>query len=138
MTLHRPQIAPSRTGRNSRKLAAISTPYRSKAKPGYIHILYAVTLCNYVDITIGTGIMLSPISNSIMIMISRVNVYIDCTDFMRARDYLTTHPGVYIGIDNIMALMYSWIKTCCILSFQETSGLLSTLNHYYAYQRLQQ
>ena len=77
------------------------------AKPRYISTLYAVRLYNYVDITIGTGIMLSPISNSIMIMINMIKVYIDGTDFMRARDYLTTHTGVYIGIDNIMALMYS-------------------------------
>ena len=61
--------------------------------------------------------MLLPISNSIMIMRNRIKVYIDCTDFVRARDYLTTHPGVYRGIDNLVALMYSWIKTGCILSF---------------------
>ena len=60
--------------------------------------------------------MLSPISNSIMIRRNRIKVYIDGTDFVRARDYLTTHPGVYIGIDNIVALMYSWIKSRLFLS----------------------
>lgn len=55
--------------------------------------------------------MLWTISNSNMIIRNRINVYIDRTDFVRARDYLTTRPGVYIGIDNLVALMYSWIKT---------------------------
>lgn len=54
MTLYRPQIAPDITGRNSRKLADIFTPYRSNAKPRYISTLYPVRLYIYVDITTST------------------------------------------------------------------------------------